>query len=107
MTNSCNLRPLEGYCLCEAPGHETTDGGLLLPESKIDSDEREPVKLKVVAVGPGEQMDAGRRREVVIEPGRSYYFIFPHYSLGATLTLGGQKFVLVQSKFVCLEAPNV
>jgi co-chaperonin GroES (HSP10) len=96
--------PLEGYCLCNAPGHETTEGGIVVPEAKIDGEKREPLKLRVVKVGPGEQMDAGRRREVVLEEGGTYWFLFPSYSLGAPLTLGGKRFVVVQSKFVCGRA---
>jgi co-chaperonin GroES (HSP10) len=98
------FEPLEGYCLCEAPGHETSEGGIVIPESKIDSEERGPIRLKVVSVGPGEQLDAGRRREVVIEPGGVYYFLFPAYSLASTLTFNGVRYVVVQSKFVCGRA---
>lgn len=101
MMESIPFIPLEGFALCEAPGHETTDGGIVVPEAKIDSAEKSPIRLKVVAVGPGEQLDAGRRREVVVEPGGVYYFVFPSYSLGSTITLHGKKYVIVQSKFVC------
>jgi len=95
--------PLEGYCLCLAPGTEKTEGGLVLPETE-DDDTIQIKKLKVVAVGRGEQMDAGRRREVVVEAGNTYYFLFPSYSMQAPLTLNGVKYVVVQSKFVCGRA---
>lgn len=96
--------PLEGYCLCEAPGHETTEGGLLVPEARVEEADKALKRLKVVAVGPGEQMDAGRRREVVVEPGGVYWFLFPAYSLGDFVTFHGKKYVVVQSKFVCGRA---
>ena len=95
------FEPMEGFCLCEAPGHETSEGGIVVPEATIGADDKSPIKLKVVAVGPGEQLDGNTRREVVVEPWHSYYFLFPAYSLGATLTFGGIKYVVVQSKFVC------
>jgi co-chaperonin GroES (HSP10) len=104
MSNGTNFIPLEGFCLCEAPGHETTEGGILVPEQDIDSDDKAPIKLKVVSVGPGEQMDSGKRREVVIDAGFTYWFLFPRYSLGATLTLQGRKYVVVQSRYVCGRA---
>jgi co-chaperonin GroES (HSP10) len=98
------LDPLEGYCLCDAPGHETTESGIVIPESQINDQDKTPIKLHVLKVGPGELMDGGKRREVVIEPGGYYYFLFPSYSLGATLTLQGKKLVLVQARFVCGRA---
>lgn len=105
MTHDVPFEPLEGYVLCEAPRHETTEGGLVLPETDLDDEEvRTPVKLRVVKVGPGELMDNGDRRPVGIEPGQSYYFIFPRYSLGAELVLRRQKYVIIQSKFVCGKA---
>lgn len=97
------FEPLEGYALCEYPGTETTDGGIVIPEAAQQEEEGEAIKMKVVKVGPGEQRD-GQRRDVPIEPGKVYYFIFPSYSLGAKITLGGKKYVIVQSKFVCGKA---
>ena len=94
---------LEGFCLCEAPVAETTEGGILLPETDGD-DGPQLKKLKVVKTGRGEQLDAGRRREVVVEPGGTYYFLFPAYSLGSVITLNGTKYLIVQSKFVCGRA---
>lgn len=97
--------PLEGYCLCDAPGNITTEGGIVIPETNMrDRVDSEPIRLHVVKVGPGEQMDAGRRREVVVEAGKTYYFVFPSYNRSAELTLGGVKYLVVESKFVCGEA---
>lgn len=97
--------PLEGFCLTDTPGNVTTEGGIVIPEADFrDKEQSEPLKLHVLKVGPGEQMDAGRRREVVIEPGKTYYFVLPPYSRAAELKLNGVKYLLVESKFVCGEA---
>jgi len=101
------FEPLEGYCLCLAPGIEQTEGGIVVPRRDIgDGDEErpEPMKLTVVMVGPGEQMDHGLRREVVVEEGSTYYFMFPRYSMGSYLKLGGVDYVIIQSKYVCGKA---
>lgn len=91
---------LEGYCLVEAPGATKSAGGIVMPDIEPETDGPVLKKLKVVQIGRGEQMDAGRRREVVVVPGQTYYFLFPRYSMEASVTLNGQKFLFVQSKFV-------
>lgn len=103
-SNYIPFEPLPGYCLCDAPGHETTDGGLLVPEAQIEDSDNTPIKLTVRLVGPGEQLDNGQRREVLIQANCTYFFLFPRYSLGGTLTFNGRKYVLVQSRFVCGRA---
>ena len=100
------FEPMEGYCLCLAPGMEQTEGGIVVPRRDLgDDDEKpEPMKLTVVKVGPGEQLDHGWRREVMVEEGATYYFMFPRFSMGSYLKFGGVEYVVVQSKFVCGRA---
>jgi co-chaperonin GroES (HSP10) len=98
------FEPLEGFCLCEQPENVTTPGGLFLPGGNLDLTDSSPKRMKVLKVGPGEQLDAGRRREVVIDPGNYYYFMFPPYNISGDFRLNGKTYLVIQSKFVCGKA---
>lgn len=96
--------PVEGYVLCEFPIAPRTEGGLALPDGS-ETTENEPVRWKVLRVGPGEVMDGGLRRDMSwIEEGEYYYFNFPSYALTNRLTIKGKRYILAQAKFICGRA---
>jgi chaperonin GroES len=66
-----SLRPLDDRVVVEPlEAEETTAGGIVLP----DAAREKPQRGKVVAVGPGKQLDSGARGELSITIGDEVIF---------------------------------
>jgi co-chaperonin GroES (HSP10) len=93
-----NFIPLHGFVVAKEIPRTETHGGLALPDNLSRDDE--PSRARVVAVGPGEETDHGRR-EMPVDVGDEILIYFPAHAMPAELNLDGERYLICQAKFIC------
>jgi chaperonin GroES len=84
------VRPLEDRVIVEPMEAESvTAGGIVLP----DSSKEKPQRGTVVAVGPGKQLDDGKRGELGVAVGDEV--VYGKYS-GTEIEIGGDSFKILR-----------
>src|SRR5258706_4707869 len=84
------LQPLDDRIVVRRlEAEERTSGGIVLP----DTAKEKPQKGEVVAVGPGKQMDNGRRAEPEVKVGDQV--LFGKYS-GTEVKVGGEDVIIMR-----------
>lgn len=88
------LRPLGGHILVEPiEQDDTTSGGVLLPETAKEK----PQEGKVLAVGPGELLENGKRNPIDVKVDDRV--IYSKYA-GTEFKLNGHKWLILDQKDV-------
>jgi chaperonin GroES len=75
----------------EETEEETTDSGIIIPETAQDEDHN-TTRGEVVAVGEGELQDDGERKPIPVEEGDTVLF-----SWGDKITMDGETYHVVDS----------
>jgi chaperonin GroES len=84
------LRPLDDRVVIEVlSAEEKTSGGILLP----DMAKQKPQQGKIVAVGPGRQLDSGERAALSVKVGD--IVLFGKYS-GSDVEVNGQELKIMR-----------
>jgi chaperonin GroES len=85
-----NLRPLDDRCVVEPlEAEEKTAGGILLP----DTAKQKPQRGKVVATGPGKQLESGDRVALAVKIGDEV--LYGKYS-GNEVEVGGKEYKILR-----------
>jgi chaperonin GroES len=85
-----SFRPLGGRVLIEPlEQEEMTAGGIILPETAKEK----PQEGKVLAIGPGERDDTGKRLEMDVKVGDK--ILFAKYS-GTEVKMNGKKLLILR-----------
>jgi len=84
------LRPLDDRVVIEVlNAEEKTSGGILLP----DTAKQKPQQGKIIAVGPGRQLESGARAELSVAVGD--LVLFGKYS-GSDVEVNGQELKIMR-----------
>jgi chaperonin GroES len=84
------LQPLDDRIVVRRlEAEERTSGGIVLP----DTAKEKPQKGEILAVGPGKQMDSGKRAEPEVKVGDQV--LFGKYS-GTEVKVGGEDVVIMR-----------
>ena len=87
---SVNLEPLDDRVVVQRlEAEEKTAGGIVLP----DAAKEKPQKAKVIAAGPGKQLDSGARAPMGVAVGD--LVLIGKYS-GTEVKVGGEELVIVR-----------
>jgi len=92
-----NYEPLEDIVLVkpnDVDENEVSDGGILVP-GKV---KERPIIGTVIAIGPGQKLESGRRFPVMLKVGDTV--VFPKKS-GDALYLNGQNLIAIPERY-CL-----
>ena len=82
------IRPLDDRIVVKpVEAEEKTAGGIVLP----DSAKEKPLQAKVIAVGPGRQLDDGSRAEMSV--GKGDIVLYGKYS-GTEVTVDGKDLLI-------------
>lgn len=85
-----NIRPLDDRLVVKQAEAETkTASGILLPEAAKEK----PTRGKVISVGPGKQLDNGKRSPVSVVVGDEVYY--GKYA-GTEVKVDDEKFVILR-----------
>ena len=85
-----SLDPLDDRVVVERlEAEETTAGGIVIP----DTAKEKPQKAKVVAAGPGKQLESGERAPMGVSAGD--LILLGKYS-GTEVTVGGTEYVILR-----------
>jgi len=88
------IKPLEDrIVVSRTEAEDKTSGGILLPENAKEK----PQQGKVLAVGPGKQLDSGERATPDIKDGDTV--LFGKYS-GTEITVDGEEVVILRESDV-------
>jgi chaperonin GroES len=88
------LRPLNDRVVVQpTPREEMTPTGLVIP----DTAKEKPQEGKVLAVGPGRVLDAGKREEMDLKPGDTV--LYAKYA-GSEFKLEGEDLLIISAKDV-------
>ncbi len=84
------LRPLGDRIVAKAvSGEETTPGGIVLP----DTAKEKPQEGEVIAVGPGSQLDSGKRVAMDVKVGDR--IIYGKYA-GTEVKVGAEEYIILR-----------
>ena len=84
------IRPLDDRVVIEPlEAEETTSGGIVLP----DAAKEKPQQGKVVALGPGNLLDSGKRGEMAVKKGDKV--LFAKYG-GTDVTIDGKELKIMR-----------
>ena len=85
-----NIRPLDDRLVVKPAEAETkTSSGIFLPEGAKEK----PTRGKVIAVGPGKQLESGKRAPVCVKIGDEVYY--GKYA-GTEVKVHDDKFVILR-----------
>jgi co-chaperonin GroES (HSP10) len=100
-----NLRPTQNYFIGEPQYEKETAAGLVLPDHVAKNEDNAPIKVKVLAVGPGQySMHTGVTRPCYVKPGDVVYTLGPR----AQLVLGGRElWVQPDDCVACVVEPEL
>lgn len=87
---STEIKPLDDRIVVKrVEAEQTTSGGIVLPENAKEK----PQQGKVIAVGPGKQLDNGERAKPDVAVGDTV--LFGKYS-GSEITVDGEEIVILR-----------
>ena len=85
-----SLKPLDDRCVVQVlDAEEKTAGGILLP----DTAQQKPQQGKIIAVGPGKQLDNGTRAALSVKVGDTV--MFGKYS-GSDVEVNGVEYKIMR-----------
>jgi chaperonin GroES len=88
------LRPLDDRVIVKpSEAEEKTAGGIVLP----DTAKEKPLRGKVIATGPGKQLDNGKRGEMSVK--KNDEVIYGKYA-GTEVEMDGKKYVILRESDV-------
>jgi len=88
------LKPLGDRIIAKALSAESvTPGGIVLP----DSAKEKPLEGKVIAVGPGAQLDSGKIRPMDVKAGDK--IIYGKYA-GTEVKVGAEEYIILRQEDV-------
>lgn len=88
------LKPIGDRIVAKAlSAEQVTPGGIVLP----DSAQEKPLEGKVIAVGPGAQLDSGKIKPMDVKPGDK--IIYGKYA-GTEVKVGKEEYIILRQEDV-------